>query len=115
MKVAALGGFEQVPASLITLSRNTVQYQHRASPGQTAQPAHLPSVCWRRRHWKAWSSGLLGLLVVVVLLLVVMPVLLYLVGWAVTRYITKAPHLKGAQDAAQLASARAAVTPPQAR
>jgi hypothetical protein len=34
---------------------------------------------------------LLGLLVIAVLLLVVMPVLLYLVGWGVTRYTGKLP------------------------
>jgi hypothetical protein len=37
------------------------------------------------------ERSLLGLLVVVVLLLVVMPVLLYLLGWAVKRYIERPP------------------------
>jgi hypothetical protein len=37
----------------------------------------------------------MGMLVVVVLLLVIMPVLLYLTGWAVTRYTRQAPSWIG--------------------
>jgi hypothetical protein len=40
---------------------------------------------------------LVGLLVIVVLLLVIMPALLYLLGWGVTRYTRKAPSLLGFQ------------------
>ncbi len=37
----------------------------------------------------------MGLLVIGVLFLVIMPVLLYLMGWAVTRYTRKAPSWIG--------------------
>jgi hypothetical protein len=37
------------------------------------------------------ERSLVGLIVLVVLLLVIMPGMLYLVGWGVTRYTRKAP------------------------
>ena len=37
------------------------------------------------------ERSLVGLSVIVVLLLVIMPALLYLLGWGVTRYIRKPP------------------------
>jgi predicted RND superfamily exporter protein len=41
------------------------------------------------------KGAMVGLLLVVVLLLVVMPVLIYSIGWGVTRYTKKAPSWIG--------------------
>jgi len=44
---------------------------------------------------KTIKRSLVGVFVVVLLFLVLMPVLLYLMGWAVTRYTSKAPSWIG--------------------
>jgi len=57
-----------------------------------------------------------GLLVIGILFLVIMPVLLYLMGWAVTRYTRKAPSWIGFPARPQeLRDKRGGKAPPRAK
>lgn len=54
----------------------------------------------------------MGILAIAVLLLVIMPVLLYLVGWGVTRFTRKPPGWLSFPTATKRSSGRPAGQPP---